>query len=144
MAKGKAGKLGRSRDSRRALLRSLACQLIMHGGIETSVARAKALRAFIDKIMRAAVRSDLTGIRRLSSLLAQDRAAVAQVTKIVSRFKTTSGATRILLLGGRVGDNSSRARIELILRKEGDELAKDEGVKKRIRINNPYLDQYAL
>ncbi|HYC83543.1 MAG TPA: 50S ribosomal protein L17 [Candidatus Paceibacterota bacterium] len=107
-------KFGRPADQRRALLRSLAEGLILHGRITTTEAKAKELRPFVEKLITKA-KTDSVVSRRLvvSELGTQDRAEA--LFKVAPRFSDRPGGyTRIVKLPRRTGDASPMAIIELV------------------------------
>ena len=112
-AKGK--QLSRTSEHRKALMRNMATSLILHGGIETTVAKAKALRPYAEKLITLARRGDLHA-RRLVAATIRERAALSLLfSEIGPRFAARPGGyTRILKLGHRPGDGAEVARIELL------------------------------
>jgi large subunit ribosomal protein L17 len=112
-AKGK--QLSRTASHRRALLNNLATSLFQHGRIETTLAKAKELRPFAERLITLARRGDLHA-RRLVERRIKDRAAQQKLFgEIGKRFATRPGGyTRILKRGHRVGDGADVARIELL------------------------------
>lgn len=113
----KVKKLGRTRDARKALLKSLVLAILNHGKIETSLARAKVVKGFLDSLAKGAKRENLASKRKVASLLSANK---SQVKKAVEKLKQTKqgSVARIIKLGKRTGDNSPRARIELLIEKE--------------------------
>ncbi|GIW68941.1 MAG: 50S ribosomal protein L17 [Candidatus Parcubacteria bacterium] len=92
---------GRKLDERRALLRSLARELILRGSITTTLARAKALRPFVERLITIARNDSIAARRIVSSRLGNDDAAVkALVALATQRFADRPGGyTRIVKLG---------------------------------------------
>jgi large subunit ribosomal protein L17 len=111
----KGRKLSRSPAHRKATLRNLAVNLFRHGRIETTVARAKELRPFAERLITLARRGDLHA-RRLATRKLHDRTAVGTLfEEIGPRFESRPGGyTRILKLGSRKGDAADMALIELV------------------------------
>jgi large subunit ribosomal protein L17 len=112
----KAGRaLRRTSEQKLALMRNLATSLIENGAIETTEAKAKELRPFVEKLITKA-RSGTLHSRRLAGRHVQKREAADKLFKeIVPRFaKRPGGYTRILKTGHRKGDGADMARIELI------------------------------
>ena len=112
----KAGrKLGRTSEQRLALLRGLASSLIEHGAIETTEAKAKELRPFVEKLISKAKTGTLHS-RRLAARDIQKRATADKLfQEIGPRFaKRPGGYTRILKTRHRKGDGAEMARIELV------------------------------
>lgn len=125
--------LGVSSSHRSAMLGNLSVALITHGRIKTTLAKAKALRPFIEKIITLAKKADQANdaarklhFRRLAIARVRDKKAVAELfDKKVSEFSNRAGGyTRIYKLGQRVGDAAEMGLIELID-------ANDEGYPKR-------------
>ncbi len=112
-AKGR--QLSRTAEHRHALMRNMATSLILHGGIETTVAKAKELRPYAEKLITLARRGDLHA-RRLVAQKIREREALAKLfTEVGPRFAARPGGyTRILKLGHRSGDGAEVARIELL------------------------------
>jgi large subunit ribosomal protein L17 len=114
----KAGRqLRRTGEQKLALMRSLATSLIQHGAIETTEAKAKELRPFVERLITKA-RSGTLHDRRLAGRHVQQRAVADKLFQDVGpKFaKRPGGYTRILKIGHRKGDGAEMARIELIER----------------------------
>lgn len=112
----KAGRqLRRTSEQKLALMRNLASSLLEHGAIETTEAKAKELRPFVEKLITKA-RSGTLHDRRLAGRHVQRRATADKLfQEIGPRFaKRAGGYTRILKTGHRKGDGADMARIELI------------------------------
>ena len=112
----KAGRqLRRTSEQKLALMRNLAQQLIEHGAIETTEAKAKELRPFVEKLITKAKAGTLHS-RRLAGRHVQQRAVADKLFQEVGpRFATRQGGyTRILKTGHRKGDGAEMARIELV------------------------------
>jgi len=112
----KAGRqLRRTSEQRLALLRNLAISLIQHGAIETTEAKAKELRPFVEKLITKSKTGTLHA-RRLAGRHVHTRSAADKLFHDVGpAFATrTGGYTRILKTGFRKGDGAEMARIELI------------------------------
>jgi large subunit ribosomal protein L17 len=116
-------KLGVSGPHRSAMLGNLAVALITHGRIETTLAKARALRPFIEKIITLAKKADKANdaarklhYRRIAIARVRDKQAVAQLfDERASEFVDRSGGyTRIYKVGQRIGDAAEMALIELI------------------------------
>ena len=111
----KINNLGRTASHRKALLKNLASQLITHKRITTTLAKAKALRKFIEPLITKA-KDNTTHQRRIVFSYLQDKEAVTELfgpiaEKVGGR---PGGYTRIIKLGIRVGDNAETAMIELV------------------------------
>jgi large subunit ribosomal protein L17 len=112
----KAGRsLRRTSEQRLALLRNLATSLIEQGAIETTEAKAKELRPFVEKLITKA-RTGTLHARRLAGKHVQKRAAADKLFQEVGpkNAKRVGGYTRILKTGHRKGDGADMARIEII------------------------------
>ena len=112
----KAGRsLRRTSEQKLALMRSLASSLIERGAIETTEAKAKELRPFVEKLITKA-RSGTLHARRLANRDVQKRELADKLfQEIGPKFVTRPGGyTRILKTGHRKGDGAEMARIELI------------------------------
>jgi len=111
----KINNLSRTASHRKALLSNLAIQLITHKRIVTTLAKAKALRTYVEPLITKA-KDNTTHQRRIVFSYLQDGDAVAELfgpvaEKIAGR---PGGYTRIIKLGARVGDNAETALIELV------------------------------
>jgi len=112
----KAGRqLRRTSEQRLALLRNLAISLIEHGAIETTEAKAKELRPFVEKLITKAKRGTLHDRRLAARDVHVRRAADTLFRDVGPAFASRAGGyTRILKVGHRKGDGAEMARIELI------------------------------
>lgn len=111
----KINNLSRTASHRRALLNNLASQLITHKRITTTLAKAKALRTFVEPLITKA-KDNTTHQRRVVFSYLQDKEAIKELFDVV-RLKVEGrpgGYTRIIKLGTRVGDNAELAMIELV------------------------------
>ena len=113
--RAKGRQLSRTSSHKRALLRNMATSLFEHGGIETTVAKAKELRPYAEKLITLARRGDLHA-RRQAEMKIKDREVLGRLfSEIGPRFAARPGGyTRILKLGHRPGDGADIARIELL------------------------------
>ena len=109
-------KLSRDSAHRRALLMNLSKEIIEHERIETTQAKAKAVKPEIEKLITLAKRGDLHARRQALSTLAQDKFAVHKLfTGVAPRYKERPGGyTRILKLGPRRSDSTEMVFIELV------------------------------
>ena len=107
--------LGRKSSHRKAMLSNMACSLIEHKRIKTTVAKAKALRKFIEPLITKS-KTDTTHSRRIVfSHLKQKDAITELFGDIASKVNTRNGGyTRILRTGNRLGDNAEMCFIELV------------------------------
>lgn len=111
----KGRKLNRTAAHRRALLRNMATALFRHERIETTLAKAKELRPFAERVITMAKRGDLHA-RRLAARKVHDPEVVKKLfEEIGPRFaQRPGGYTRILKIGNRRGDAAEMALIELV------------------------------
>ena len=107
--------LGRTASHRSALLSNMACSLIEHKRINTTVAKAKALRVYVEPILTKA-KEDTTHNRRIAFSYLQSKEAVAELFRTVApKIATRNGGyTRIIKTGFRPGDAADTALIELV------------------------------
>ncbi len=126
--------LGRTSAHRKAMLANMASSLILHKRINTTLAKAKALRSFIEPIITKA-KEDSTPSRRLVFSYLQDKAAVTELFREVSVkvANRPGGYTRILKTGIRLGDNADMCMIELVDFNEAMLTAKEAAPKKTTR-----------
>ena len=108
--------LGRTRDARVALLRSLARNLIMRGSMITTITRAKELRRLAERLVTIGRKNTLASRRIIRARLGGDTEATNKMMKDVAPRYTErpGGYTRITKLSVRLSDGSQRARIEFI------------------------------
>lgn len=127
--------LGLKKEHRVALMAALASALFTHGRIRTTLAKARALRPFAEKVITLAKKAALTEdkavkihYRRLAMARVRDEAAVKTLfnERATEFLKREGGYTRIYKLGQRVSDAAETALIELVP-------ANDEGYKKAAR-----------
>src|SRR5580700_5585505 len=111
----KINNLSRTAAHRSALLSNLASQLITHKKIVTTLAKAKALRTYVEPLITKA-KDNTTHQRRVVFSYLQDKEAVAELFSTVAAKVAgrPGGYTRIIKLGARVGDNAETAMIELV------------------------------
>ncbi len=106
---------GRERAQRKALLRSLAESLVIHGGIRTTEAKAKALRTVVEPLVTRARRGNLFDKRRIARVLYTDIAVQKMMKDIGPRYKERAGGyTRIVKIGPRANDSADMVRIEFV------------------------------
>lgn len=108
-------KLGKPADQRRALLRSLATELIRHGRVTTTKARAKAVRSQVEKMITLAKDGSLASRRQAIGYLYDKQLVHALFEAAKDRYGNRNGGyTRILRTLRRRGDNAEMAIIELV------------------------------
>jgi large subunit ribosomal protein L17 len=109
----KTSKLGRKSAHRRAMLANMVCSLIEHNRITTTVERAKAARAFADKMVTLGKKGTLHHRRQAIAALKQKDAVAKLFSDIAPRFKERAGGyTRIIRIGQRRGDAAHTAILE--------------------------------
>ncbi len=116
----KNNNLSRTASHRRALLMNLGCQLITHKRITTTLAKAKALRTYIEPLITKTKKADnkeaIMHNHRIVFSYLNDKAAVKELFTVVGPkiAGRPGGYTRIIKLGARTGDNAELAMIELV------------------------------
>ena len=107
--------LGRTASHRSAMLANMACSLIKHKRITTTVAKAKALKKFVEPLITRS-KDDTTNSRRVVFSYLQDKFAVTELFKEISVkvADRPGGYTRIIKTGHRLGDNAEMCFIELV------------------------------
>lgn len=111
----KVNHLGRRAEHRQALLSNLACSLIEHKRINTTVAKAKALRKYVEPLISKS-KVDSTHSRRMVFSYLKDKLAVTELFREVAPKinDRPGGYTRIIRTGFRAGDNAEMCLIELV------------------------------
>ena len=108
-------KLGRTTSHREALLSNMAAALINHGRITTTLAKSKALRPVVEKLITLGKKQDISA-RRRAALILKDKDAVKKLfAEVGPRYgERNGGYTRIMRLGPRAGDGAPMAILELV------------------------------
>lgn len=109
-------KFGREKNQRHAFIKGLAINLIRNGKIETTVARAKEIRSFVERLVTLA-KVDSVARRRLvtSRIFNQENETKKLFNELAPKYKEVNGGyTRITKLGQRIGDGSPIAIIEFV------------------------------
>lgn len=111
----KINHLGRTSAHRKAMLSNMAASLILKKRIETTLAKAKELRVFIEPLITRS-KEDSTHSRRVVFSYLQSKEAVTELFREISTkvAQRPGGYTRILKLGSRLGDNASMCMMELV------------------------------
>ena len=119
--------LGRKSAHRKAMLANMASSLIVHKRISTTVAKAKALRMYVEPLITKS-KKDSTHSRRVVFSYLQDKEAVSELFRDVANkiANRPGGYTRILKTGNRLGDNADMCIIELVDYNEAMLAAKEE------------------
>ena len=111
----RGSKLNRNAAQRKALYRGLAVSLVEHGQIKTTLAKAKAVRPQIEKLVTLAKKGDLASRRRLLELVPNKEIVKKMLEEVGPRFKNRPGGyLRIVKLGPRPSDQTEMARLELV------------------------------
>ncbi|MDN5290008.1 MAG: large subunit ribosomal protein [Anaerophaga sp.] len=124
--------LSRTSAHRKAMLSNMASSLIIHKRIKTTVAKAKALRMYVEPLINKS-KTDNTHSRRVVFSHLQNKEAVSELFRDVSEkvANRPGGYTRILKLGNRLGDASEICYIELVDYNENMLSAKSDGDEKK-------------
>jgi large subunit ribosomal protein L17 len=111
----KINNLGRKSAHRKAMLSNMACSLILHKRINTTLAKAKALRTYVEPLITKS-KDDSTHSRRTVFAYLGNKEAVSMLFKDVAAkvADRPGGYTRILKTGNRLGDNADMCLIELV------------------------------
>lgn len=133
----KVNHLGRKSAHRKAMLSNMASSLILHKRITTTIAKAKALRVYVEPLITKS-KDDTTHARRVVFSYLQSKEAVSELFREVSAKigDRPGGYTRILRTGNRLGDNAEMCMMELVDYNESMMASKDDskkGKKKRSR-----------
>ena len=127
----KLNHLGRKSAHRKAMLSNMACSLIEHKRISTTIAKAKALRVYVEPLLTKS-KTDSTHSRRIVFSYLQSKEVVSELFRDVApKIATRNGGyTRIIRLGYRLGDNAEMCMIELV---DFNDIYTNETVKKTTR-----------
>ncbi len=108
-------KLGRTTDHRRAMLRAMVTYLLENGQIETTVTRAKEVRAVAEKMITIGKKSDLHSKRQVYAYVTKEDVAKKVFDEISPKYAERNGGyTRIVKIGPRRGDAAEMAIIQLV------------------------------
>jgi large subunit ribosomal protein L17 len=126
--------LGRKSAHRKAMLSNMAASLIIHKRIHTTVAKAKALRVYVEPLITKS-KEDTTHSRRTVFSYLQSKEAVTELFREISKkvMDRPGGYTRILKTGNRFGDNAEMCLIELVDYNEAMLSVKDDSKTKSTR-----------
>ena len=112
-------KLNKTSSHRKAMFMNMSNALIKHEQITTTLAKAKELRRYIEKIITLGKKGDLISRRKAISILQDQKMSKKVFDILAERYKNRSGGyTRIIKLGNRFGDNAPTAVIEFVDRDE--------------------------
>jgi large subunit ribosomal protein L17 len=122
--------LGRKSAHRQAMLSNMAASLILHKRIDTTMAKAKALRIYVEPLITKS-KDDTTHSRRIVFSYLQSKEAVTELFRTISVkvAERPGGYTRILRTGNRLGDNAEMCMMELVDFNEAMLAAKDDSKK---------------
>lgn len=124
-------KLGRNKDERGRLFKSLVASLLSYGYLETSQAKAKAIKGLVDKLINLA--KDKRKQRFISSFVTDKPLQERLIKEIVPKLENrTSGYTSVVRLGTRYGDRTMMVRMSLIGVGEMKPLEKETGDKRQV------------
>lgn len=108
-------KLGRTSDHRRAMMRAMVTYLFENGKIETTVTRAKEVRAVAEKMITLGKTNTLHSKRQVYSYITKEEVAKKVFDEIAPKYEDRNGGyTRIIKIGARRGDAAEMAIIELV------------------------------
>ena len=131
-------KLNRTAEHRKAMFANMACSLIEHEQIKTTLPKAKELKPYIDKLITLAKRGDLHARRQAASQIQQDAAVKKLFDVLGARYQDRQGGyARVLRAGFRYGDMAPMAIIELVDR---DADAKGAGDRARVAAEESAAD----
>ena len=120
-------KLNKNSSHRKSMFMNMSNALIKHEQITTTLAKAKELKRFIDKIISLGKKGDLSSRRKAISILQDKKMTQKTFDVLADRYKDRNGGySRIIKLGNRFGDNAPTAVIELVDRDE-EAKGKDSG-----------------
>jgi large subunit ribosomal protein L17 len=111
-------KLGRKIGHRKSLMRNLAASLVLYEKIETTEAKAKDVKSYVEHMITISKGQDLASYRRLLAYFYDKNAAKKVYQELAARYSSRpSGFIRSYHIGNRLGDNSKMMRLELVDRK---------------------------
>lgn len=114
MRRGRHRKFGREKNQRNALYKALATALIDHGKIKTTVAKAKSLSQYADKLVTKAKKDTVASRQQVRQELGE-KATVKLFSDVAPKFKDKNGGyTKVLKLGRRLSDGAPMAQVEFI------------------------------
>ena len=127
----KVNNLGRKSSHRKAMISNMACSLIRYKRINTTIAKAKALKVFVEPLLTKS-KTDSTHSRRVVFSYLQDKEVVTELFREVApKIATRNGGyTRIIKTGYRLGDNAEMCLIELV---DFNEIYSNDSAKKTTR-----------
>jgi large subunit ribosomal protein L17 len=142
----KINHLGRKTAHRKSMLANMACSLIEHKRINTTTAKAKALKQFVEPLITKS-KNDTTQNRRIVFSRLRQKEAVAELFRDVSAkiADRPGGYTRVIRLGNRLGDNADMAMIELVDYNETYDAGKKKksSTRRRKKSTAPKVERWA-
>ena len=131
-------KLNRTAEHRKAMFANMACSLIEHEQIKTTLPKAKELKPYFEKLITLAKRGDLHARRMAASQIRQDAAVKKLFDVLGARYQERQGGyARVLRAGFRYGDMAPMAIVELVDR---DVDAKGAGDRARVAVEEAAAD----
>lgn len=119
------------------MLRNLATSLILYEKVDTTLAKAKEIKSFVEKLIARSKEGDLNAIRSLSAVLFDSNATKKIITELIPRYKDKkSGFIKSYHLKNRLGDNSEMMRLELVDRKVYIAETKDKAMTTTAKVEN--------
>jgi large subunit ribosomal protein L17 len=113
-------KLNRDTDQRQALLKGLVGALVRSEAIETTEAKAKAVKGLVENLVTKARRATLGDMHQIEEVIIDKDLVHKLVHDLAPRFKSRPGGyTRLIKIGNRVGDNAPMVRMEFVVGKTG-------------------------
>jgi len=110
--------LGRKKSNREHLIRNLATSLVLYETIDTTQAKAKEVKAFLEKVIAKSKSADLPAMRNSYSVFFDNNAAKKMIKELVPRYADRkSGFIKSYILKNRNGDNAPMMRLELVDKK---------------------------
>lgn len=107
--------LDRSSSARKALLRGLATSVVLYEHVNTTLAKAKAVRPLVERLITKGKKKTLVSRRQLMQVLLSESAVNKVLEELGPRYSTRPGGyTRIIKLGSRKGDGAEVAQIQLV------------------------------
>ncbi len=108
--------LGRDPEHLKSLLRNMSDSLVLHQKIVTTLAKAKSLRPYIEKVLtRAKKNNDSNTVKYVKNRLITNEGVKKLISEIAPKYKDRKGGyVRIIKLPSRAGDNAKRAKVEFV------------------------------
>lgn len=118
-------KLGKGRDATRSIIRALALNFIRYDKIETTVARAKTLRSYIDRILHTLQKEKEGAYRSLMKKLHNKKEVMKLIEVIGPRMHDRHfGFVTLLKIGQRLGDGAEMAQVQWVMNEEKNKMLK--------------------